>query len=120
MASGHENRARRPNTWLHRPSCKREENPCQRGAVHTWHFCDIAAQFQYVWLGPFADDSPRRHNYNLVCCGSQTERQRMAEDGTQRRLSAILAADVARGFQQNRHFRDMVRHEKEGRFHPGI
>ena len=42
MASGHVNRARRPNTWLHRPSCKREENPCQRGAVHTWHFCDIA------------------------------------------------------------------------------
>ena len=40
MASGHENRARRPNTWLHRPSCNREENPCQRGAVHTWHICD--------------------------------------------------------------------------------
>jgi hypothetical protein len=36
MASGHVNRASRPNTWLHRPSCKREENPCQRGAVHTW------------------------------------------------------------------------------------
>ena len=44
MASGHENRARRPNTWLHRPSCKREENPCQRGAVHTWHFCDMLRQ----------------------------------------------------------------------------
>jgi hypothetical protein len=26
----------RPNTWLHRPACKREENPCQLGAVHTW------------------------------------------------------------------------------------
>src|SRR5438309_10749282 len=29
-------RANRPNTWLHRPACKREENPCQLGAVHTW------------------------------------------------------------------------------------
>ena len=47
MASGHENRARRPNTWLHRPSCNREENPCQRGAVHTWHFCDMAGRFPY-------------------------------------------------------------------------
>jgi hypothetical protein len=37
MASGHVNRANRPNTWLHRPSCKREEKPCQLGAVHTWH-----------------------------------------------------------------------------------
>jgi hypothetical protein len=30
-------RANRPNTWLHRPACKREEKPCQLGAVHTWH-----------------------------------------------------------------------------------
>ena len=42
MASGNLNRASRPNTWLHRPSCKRGEKPCQRGAVHTWHFCDMA------------------------------------------------------------------------------
>jgi len=41
MASGHVNRARRPNTWPHRPSCKREENPCQRGAVHTWHIASF-------------------------------------------------------------------------------
>src|SRR5262249_39225495 len=34
MASGHMNRANRPNTWLHRPACKREEKPCQLGAVH--------------------------------------------------------------------------------------
>jgi hypothetical protein len=33
----------RPNTWLHRPACKREENPCQLGAVHTWHFPAVAA-----------------------------------------------------------------------------
>jgi hypothetical protein len=42
MASGHVNRTKRPNTWLHRPACKREEKPCQLGAVHTWHLCDIA------------------------------------------------------------------------------
>jgi len=37
MASGHVNRTKRPNTWLHRPTCVREESPCQLGAVHTWH-----------------------------------------------------------------------------------
>jgi hypothetical protein len=36
MASGLVRRANRPNTWLHRPACKREEKPCQLGAVHTW------------------------------------------------------------------------------------
>src|SRR6266436_4927019 len=34
-------RANRPNTWLHRPACKREENPCQLGAVYTWHKADL-------------------------------------------------------------------------------
>src|SRR5262245_38077335 len=43
MASGHVNRTNRPNTWLHRPACGREESPCQLGAVHTWHFGDIAS-----------------------------------------------------------------------------
>jgi len=40
MASGHVNRSKRPNTWLHRPACGREESPCQLGAVHTWHSPD--------------------------------------------------------------------------------
>src|SRR5262245_31871379 len=40
MASGLVCRANRPNTWLHRPACKREEKPCQLGAVHTWHKAD--------------------------------------------------------------------------------
>ena len=56
MASGHVNRANRPNTWLHRPSCKREENPCQPGAVHTcqpgavhtWHIPVLSAA---AWNG---------------------------------------------------------------------
>src|SRR6516164_6340652 len=42
MASGHVNRANRPNTWLHRPSLRREDSSCQLGAVHTWHKADIA------------------------------------------------------------------------------
>jgi hypothetical protein len=42
MASGHVNRTNRPNTWLHRPACGREESPCQPGAVHTWHLADIS------------------------------------------------------------------------------
>ena len=25
-----------PNTWLHRPSLRREDTPCQLKAVHTW------------------------------------------------------------------------------------
>jgi hypothetical protein len=43
MASGHVNRIKRPNTWLHRPMLQnREESSCQTGAVHTWHFSDMA------------------------------------------------------------------------------
>jgi hypothetical protein len=41
MASGHVNRTQRPNTWLHRPSLRREDSPCQLGAVHTWHKADM-------------------------------------------------------------------------------
>ena len=40
MASGHVNRTNRPNTWLHRPATRREDFPCQPGAVHTWHKAD--------------------------------------------------------------------------------
>ena len=41
MASGHVNRTNRPNTWLHRPAMRREEAPCQLGAVHTWHKSEV-------------------------------------------------------------------------------
>jgi len=41
MASGHVNRTQRPNTWLHRPMLHVKNNPCQLGAVHTWHKADI-------------------------------------------------------------------------------
>jgi len=33
MASGRVNRTERPNTWLHRPATRREDSPCQLGAV---------------------------------------------------------------------------------------
>jgi hypothetical protein len=48
MASGHVNRINRPNTWLHRPSLRREDSPCQLGAVHTWHKADILAALRNV------------------------------------------------------------------------
>ena len=41
MASGHANRANRPNTWLHRPATQHEVLTCQPGAVHTWHIADV-------------------------------------------------------------------------------
>src|SRR5689334_20499734 len=41
MASGHENRATRPNTWLLRPLLQREDSSCQPGAVHTWPARDM-------------------------------------------------------------------------------
>jgi hypothetical protein len=52
MASGHANRANRPNTWLHRPATRREVLTCQPGAVHTWHKAAI--------LSPRAE--PRLHS----------------------------------------------------------
>src|SRR6516225_463987 len=50
MASGHVNRTNRPNTWLHRPSLRREDSSCQLGAVHTWHKADIPIIFSDVPL----------------------------------------------------------------------
>ena len=43
MASGHVNRTQRPNTWLHRPRLRREDSPCQLGAVHTWPLTSFTA-----------------------------------------------------------------------------
>jgi hypothetical protein len=40
MASGHEYRANRPNTWLLRPMLLSEDSSCQPGAVHTWPLAD--------------------------------------------------------------------------------
>jgi hypothetical protein len=48
MASGHVNRIYRPNTWLHRPSLRREDFSCQPGAVHTWHETDMPTLLRNV------------------------------------------------------------------------
>ena len=48
MASGHVNRINRPNTWLHRPTLRREVLTCQPGAVHTWHLADISSGSLHV------------------------------------------------------------------------
>jgi hypothetical protein len=43
MASGHVNRTKRPNTWLHRPMLQNvKKSSCQPGAVHTWHIASFS------------------------------------------------------------------------------
>jgi len=74
MASGHVNRINRPNTWLHRPTLRREVLTCQPGAVHTWHLADE--------------------------CPTQLQRQQLTQSGpstttismSMRSLAALLAA----------------------------
>ena len=68
MASGHVNRTNRPNTWLHRPSLRREESPCQSGAVHTWHKCEVRTESGNVrCLG--AGSTGRRNTSVKSLCG---------------------------------------------------
>jgi len=56
MASGHVNRANRPNTWLRRPALQREETPCQPGSRP--HYTTVVAQMRPAYgryrgdLGP--------------------------------------------------------------------
>ncbi len=66
MASGHVNRTNRPNTWLHRPACKREENPCQLGAVHTWH----SGNERMRPLGPLGRICPSGRRPDVAIIGS--------------------------------------------------
>jgi len=55
MASGHVSRTNRPNTWLHRPSLRREVFPCQLGAVDTWHLEPVPlGGGMMVWHGLYA------------------------------------------------------------------
>src|SRR5262249_39101663 len=51
MASGPVRRTNRPNTWLHRPSLRREDSPCQPGAVHTWHISEVTNEAADFRLG---------------------------------------------------------------------
>ena len=66
MASGHVNRTQRPNTWLHRPSLRREDSPCQLGAVHT---------------GPKACALSQRENALPVATGARASRRRHRDRG---------------------------------------
>jgi hypothetical protein len=82
MASGHVYRANRPNTWLHRPSLRREVFPCQLGAVHTWHISEVpgersafpvlGAKLTSGVLGATAAFDPERSSGSLSCCNSET------------------------------------------------
>ena len=74
MASGHVNRTKRPNTWLHRPPCMREESPCQLGAVHTWHWADEPAcpHSRRVLEGKRTYRGPRNQSVPVVGLRSAT------------------------------------------------
>jgi hypothetical protein len=62
LASGHVNFICRPNTWLHRPSLRREHFPCQSGAVHTLHIttCGPKTDIGCFWAIADIDESPAR------------------------------------------------------------
>src|SRR6266481_7395304 len=96
MASGHVNRIKRPNTWLHRPMLQnREESSCQTGAVHTWHFSDVTAGLR-----------------NVCCWGKSGSRDCVArlpsrtlsgnERGARQRLGALACFIVALQFLSQR------------------
>src|SRR5262245_24386546 len=72
MASGHVNRTNRPNTWLHRPACGREESPCQLGAVHTCALCGLKPD---ISRGPRSAQKP-----TLTCEQIQNIRGRSCND----------------------------------------
>jgi hypothetical protein len=55
MASGHEYRANRPNTWLLRPLLQSEDSSCQPGAVHTWPFAPVGNDLDFGWYWEAAD-----------------------------------------------------------------
>ena len=64
MASGHVNRSNRPNTWRHRPATRREDFPCQLGAVHTWHSRGLPVEPAEVCLV--------RQCGSMACCAEPT------------------------------------------------
>src|SRR5215831_6248107 len=87
MASGLVCRANRPNTWLHRPACKREEKPCQLGAVHTWHE-PVAPNI--CATRPFSG-SP-----GSLTCPDDPEQKAKCQRQSQRRIGALLQGLVDR------------------------
>jgi hypothetical protein len=80
MASGHVNRTNRPNTWLHRPACGREESPCQPGAVHTWHIATCKFTSGFAGVRTRYERQPRQPRSSLGCLdgGMSHPEQRLA------------------------------------------
>src|SRR5229473_5675168 len=96
MASGHVNRTKRPNTWLHRPSLRREDFSCQPGAVHTWHKTDIdPATIDVCYRGQSrhqAGVKPRP----LLTAGSTGRRARSAKMGRHSGVCQQYAATMTK------------------------
>src|SRR3989337_3120867 len=74
MASGHADRINRPNTWLHRPTLRREVLTCQPGAVHTLHKADqdvaktsaIAPNVDLSTRCPWSNRNGRQSQFSVV------------------------------------------------------
>src|ERR1700745_3252073 len=88
MASGHECRANRPNTWLLRPMLQREDSPCQPGAVHTWPIASFRCKAALRSLS-------ERSEHQLVGKAGQFGRERPTAD-IMSQLPGLQRASLAR------------------------
>jgi hypothetical protein len=81
MASGHEYRANRPNTWLLRPLLQSDDSSCQPGAVHTWHIAVTRPLqvFGYFRSGLDLSDVIHRRGHDTARPESPSGRNRIAE-----------------------------------------
>jgi hypothetical protein len=102
MASGHVNRINRPNTWLLRPDLRREESPCQHGAVHTWHKTDEDDQaLECPYAGePDVDRSLSSSQFlthtrtaTTPALGTGTSRRRL---GRRKQIAPLIGRAIAR------------------------
>src|SRR5499427_10206344 len=95
MASGHVNRTNRPNTWLHRPACKREEKPCQLGAVHTWHKADMPV----VSVDVRFRERSGQHLLILCLCASDPKRSSARARASLSNTLTVFQEQVSKCFQ---------------------
>jgi hypothetical protein len=70
MASGHEYRANRPNTWLLRPTLQSENSSCQPGAVHTWPKSAVVECLLSCRCRGTSGHQPAPDEYTAFCNGS--------------------------------------------------
>ena len=110
MASGHVIRTNRPNTWLHRPATRREDFPCQPGAVHTWHVADVNAlpiNVRFTQLGTLKAQI-LQFDRLIMAWHRSSEASRRLDDipGVGPALATALVATVAdpRAFRSGRNF----------------